>query len=809
MSRLYSSQAVFGFVIAVLSLIATGCGTSANNRYWGKTVAPTNNVLHYVTGSEPESLDPQFGIGQPEARIYMALYEGLVEYEPKTMEPIPGIAEKWETSSDGKQYLFYLRKDAKFSDGTPITAKDVVYTYRRGFDPANAFRNASLGYYIKYSEGFNSDSLFLKKDGKFVLESEIAEEAETPPTTELKPFGADTEFQKSITSKMKLVVVSDLLKRGQDMEKNPKYKAFFRFEGKSIKDAKALVAKINASGTVTDEVKKNIDASVLSACANECSDEAKQNIADALNKTSDGDLLKTDGLVVSDETKGLLGQIEKENKKRADANSEIDKALAEIIEPEKKAEKEKQKKNPITKLFFANRSIIQDAFKDEITAPESVKITKEDIGVEAVDDYTFRLTLSQPAPYFIGLLPHQFFRIVPQHTIEKFGKEWVRPENIVTSGPFKVKEHSPYHQLIVERDANYWDAKTVGLNGIEFYPSEENTTTLNLYKSGKLDAFYNHTVPAAWIDDIKKYKDEYLNHPEVAIEMYTINTKKPPMDNSKVREAFNLAYDRDAYAAYKKVVKPLYYLTPEIFPEYEKAKAKVAAEVAKEKGITTEELLGKYKFNPKRACDLMKESGYKVTPTENGKCKVEGFPVDKININYNTQESNKNAAEFCQAQWKQNLGLTVPLKNMEWKTFLPFVQKLEFEGFARKGWVGDYMDPFTFLELYYKGAGNGNNGWQDDKFDALLDKANNTIEPEKRLEILARAELYALDQNIMFLMITNASNWMKKPYVKHLYPNPGTLHAWKYVYIEQDPAKWDSDVDNIFKDGFEVNKKAE
>ncbi len=155
------------------------------------------------------------------------------------------------------------------------------------------------------------------------------------------------------------------------------------------------------------------------------------------------------------------------------------------------------------------------------------------------------------------------------------------------------------------------------------------------------------------------------------------------------------------------------------------------------------------------------------------------------------------------------MGITVPLKNMEWKTFLPFVQKLEFEGFARKGWVGDYMDPFTFLELYYKGAGNGNNGWQDDKFDALLDKANNTVEPEKRLEILARAELYALDQNIMFLMITNASNWMKKPYVKHLYPNPGTLHAWKYVYIEKDSAKWDTDVDNIFNDGFEANKKAE
>jgi oligopeptide transport system substrate-binding protein len=812
MSRYFSNQAFLGIVVIVLSLISMSCGTSASNRFWGKTTAPTDNILRYVTGSEPESLDPQLGIGQPEARIYMALYDGLVEYDPKTMAPIPAIAEKWETSSNGRQYLFHLRKDAKFSDGKPITANDVTYTYRRGFIPDNAFKNASLGYYIKYSEGFNSGSYFLKNDGKFVLESEVADAKEGEPApakpTESTSFGADTDFQKYITSEMRLIVNSDLLKRGQEIEKNPKLKAYFQFDGKSIKDAKSLIAKINSGGAFADSLKSQIGAETLSACANECSDDAKQRIADALNKASDVGLMSSEGVTVSD-AKGLLKQITDENKKRVDGNAAIDKAVAEIAEPEKKAEKEKQKKNPIAKLFYANRSLIQDFAGESITVPELVAIKGEDIGVEAIDDYTFRLTLNQPAPYFIGLLAHQFFRIVPQQAIDKYGKEWVKPQNIVTSGAFKVKEHSPYHQLIVERDSNYWDAKTVQLDGIEFYPSEENTTVLNLYKAGKIDAFYNHTVPATWIDDIKQYQDEYMNYPEVAIEMYTINTKKPPMDNAKVREAFNLAYDRDAYAAYKKVVKPLYYLSPQIFPDYEKAKTKVAAEIAKEKNITVEQLLGKYKFNPKRACDLMKESGYKVTPGENGKCSVENFPVDKINITYNTQESNKNAAEFCQAQWKQNMGITVPLKNMEWKTFLPTVQKLDYEGFARKGWVGDYMDPFTFLDLYYKGAGNANNGWQDNKYDAMLDDANNTVDAEKRLEKLARAEFYALDQNVMFLMITNATNWMKKPYVKRLYPNPGTLHAWKYVYIEKDPAKWDTNVDNIFNDGFEAYKKAE
>ncbi len=80
-------------------------------------------MLHYISGSEPESLDPAFGTGQPEARIYMALYEGLLEYHPKTMEPIPAIAESWEINKDGTEYLFHLRKNAKFSNGEPITAK--------------------------------------------------------------------------------------------------------------------------------------------------------------------------------------------------------------------------------------------------------------------------------------------------------------------------------------------------------------------------------------------------------------------------------------------------------------------------------------------------------------------------------------------------------------------------------------------------------------------------------------------------------------------------------------------------------------
>ena len=108
--------------------------------------------MRYVSGSEPESLDPQISAGQPEARIYMALYEGLVEYDPKTTVPIPALAERWEVNKDSSELTFHLRRNGRFSNGDPITARDFVYTLHRGLSAKVASRNAALAYYIKYAE---------------------------------------------------------------------------------------------------------------------------------------------------------------------------------------------------------------------------------------------------------------------------------------------------------------------------------------------------------------------------------------------------------------------------------------------------------------------------------------------------------------------------------------------------------------------------------------------------------------------------------------------------------------------------------
>ena len=125
--------------------------------------------------------------------------------------------------------------------------------------------------------------------------------------------------------------------------------------------------------------------------------------------------------------------------------------------------------------------------------------------------------------------------------------------------------------------------------------------------------------------------------------------------------------------------------------------------------------------------------------------------------------------------------------------------KVEYNGFARSGWVGDYMDPFTFLNLFYTPAGDNGTGWWDPEYVKMLDKANSELDQQKRYELLAKAEAYLIEAQPVIPLYTAATNWVKKPYIKGMFPNPQTLHAWKFVYIERDQSKWDYGVPDMNK----------
>ena len=658
MSIFRSGQFRLGVALAALASTIIGCSASASNSpYFGKTDPPPGQILRYVSGSEIESLDPQVGTGQPEARIYMSLFEGLTEFHPQTMEPIPAIAERWEVNSDSSEFVFHLRKNARWSNGDPITAHDFVYSFRRGLSPKLAARYAYIAYYIKYAQPYNEGGVFVrdKQTGEFLPQKEASaatsSEGEPPPAEKVQepppiateyPANAehvdpDTPFHGTMHAPMRLVLPGDEKDRAAALEKYPKLKA--AVAGKNV---------------------------------------------------------------------------------------------------------------------------------------EFVPVQAEDIGVEAVDDHTFRVSLIQPAPFFVGMMSMAYFRVVPQKAIEKYGETaWTQPGNMVSSGAFKLKAWKPYNELVVVRNPMYWDAANVRLDQISFYPLEENSTIMRLYKAGEIEGCLNHTVPNSWIDVIRTKKD-YMDAPEAGNDYYQINTTKPPMTDVRVRKAFNMALDKAAYAQWRKIVKPLTGFVPEgIFKGYPNARGD--------------------QFDPARAKQLLAEAGFK---DGKGNYDPKKFPINEVELTYNTTENNRAVAEFLQAQWKQNLGITVPLKSMEFRTFLQVRAKGDYKGIARDAWGGDYMDPFTFLNLFYVGAENGS-GWHDPKYDAMLDAANRETDPQKRYELFAKAEAYMLEEQPVIPLDTPTVNWMKKPYIKGMYPNPLTLHPWKFVYIEYDQAKWDQGTPNL------------
>ena len=194
------------------------------------------------------------------------------------------------------------------------------------------------------------------------------------------------------------------------------------------------------------------------------------------------------------------------------------------------------------------------------------------------------------------------------------------------------------------------------------------------------------------------------------------------MDDVRVRKAFNMAIDKVGLAAFQRTVKPLTGFAPQgIFPGYPQPAATRSIRRARS------------------GCSPRRDTA---TPTA---ISIRRSFRCRRRAHLQHHESNRQIAEFVQAQWKQNLGLTVPLKNMELKTFLDYRAKLEYKGVARAGWVGDYLDPFTFLDLFtHEPATTARDGRRPSS-SPLLRTANSEQDPKRRYELLAKAEKMLLD----------------------------------------------------------------
>ena len=520
----------------------------------GSCSAPSNvekaideKILHFGLGSEPQYLDPHLANSVSAHNVIIALIEGLVSEDPKTLKPVPGVAEKWDISEDGLVYTFHLRKNAKWSNGDPVTAHDFVYSYKRILNPELASQYASMLHGLKNAREYHEEGLSW--------------------------------------------------------------------------------------------------------------DEAK-------------------------------------------------------------------------------------------------------VGATAIDDYTLQLTLENPTPYFLELLNHYSWFPAHPPTIEKFGAfgkqgtAWTRPGNYVGNGPFTLSDHKVNSVIEVKKNPLYWDAQTVSLEGIRFYPIESADTEERAFHSGFLHL--TQTVSPDRIDFLKENHSDLIHFESyLGTYFYRFNVEEPPFDDVRVRLAFNLATDRQAIV--EKVTKggqlPARCFTP-----------------PGTGGFSPE---SRFRFDPQKAKSLIQEY-----LTEKG---LESLP--KIELKYNTSEGHKKVAEALQGMWKNHLGAEIQLLNMEWKVFLSTIAKRDFS-LARAGWIGDYVDANTFLHMWRTGDGHNNTGWSSTRYDELLELAAQESDTQKRFSYFEECEKLIAENAPILPIYFYVHVTLRSPTVKGWHPTLLDHHPYKYVRLE-------------------------
>jgi oligopeptide transport system substrate-binding protein len=384
------------------------------------------------------------------------------------------------------------------------------------------------------------------------------------------------------------------------------------------------------------------------------------------------------------------------------------------------------------------------------------------VGVKALDAHTLQVRLNAPTPYFIQLMDHQSTYAVHRPTIEKFGKAtdrftpWTRVENIVGNGPFRLADWRLNRRITVEKSDTYWDRDNVGLEGIVFYPTENISSEERMFRVGQLH--YTQTVPLDKIPVYRAMQDSpYVNAPYLGTYYYLLNTHKPPLDDVRVRQALSMAIDRERLnnTVLHGTNLPAWSITPPGTLGYEPPQV--------------------FGYDVARARQLLADAGF-----PDGK----GWPG--LELTYNTSESHLKIAVALQQMWREALNIDVTLVNQEWKVYLDSIDQMDFE-MARRGWIGDYVDPNNFLDLFLCNGGNNNTGFCDPEYDEMvLRRAPQAKTREERFAIFRDAETRLMEQMPIIPIYTYTSNHLIHPSVRGMPPNLMDAVNFKYVSLQPD-----------------------
>ncbi|ONI39619.1 peptide ABC transporter [Candidatus Epulonipiscium fishelsonii] len=389
------------------------------------------------------------------------------------------------------------------------------------------------------------------------------------------------------------------------------------------------------------------------------------------------------------------------------------------------------------------------------------KIGAEEVGVKAIDDSTLEITLKEPISYYIDILSMWVYSPVQQATVEANGDAWsTKAETYVSNGPFKVSEMSISENVVLEKNENYWNADNVKLEKINFRYILDTSTALTAYEAGEVDGIAS--IPPTDYARLRAEDKGVKTYPTYGTIYYLINNGKAPYDNLKVREALNLALDRQLIVdnIVQLDTQPAYSLLP---PGYEID------------GIEITEGRGTFGMSPsaevEKAQQALADAGY-----PNG----ENFPV--LELSYYSDDVVKKVVEAMAQMWETNLNIDVEVSSNEWVLFYEDVMEEDYS-VAAMGLTAYYFHPMGFLTSAKTGDIANLSVYSNPEYDALVEQIKTETDPNKSIELIRQADALVSDDYFLIPLYYKTSDILLHDNIQGAYMNAQATLFFKDTHV--------------------------
>jgi len=383
----------------------------------------------------------------------------------------------------------------------------------------------------------------------------------------------------------------------------------------------------------------------------------------------------------------------------------------------------------------------------------------EELGISLLDEFTMQIVLTGPTPYFLGLLASPVAFPVNRKNIEQFGDRFSKGDQLVSNGPYVLKEWKPRVSIELRKNLNYREADQVIVNKVVYIPTEDRSTEVKQFRANELD--WTNEVPNnqfKWLQ--KHYPNELVVSPWMGSYFLGFNlTQEPFIDNPSLRMALILSIDREIIT--EKVTQfgemPSFALVPP--------------------GID-----GYVPFSPEYADWSQEERDHEARKLYEQAGYSEENPL-RIEIRYNTSDNNKKIVLAIASMWKQVLGVNATLVNEEFRVFLQNREQKVITQVFRAGWISDYNDPYSFLEMFRSEHGRNDYGYSNSTFDALLDEVGTERVRARRERLMFEAERVLMTDHVIVPVFTYVTKRLVNPRLKGWQNNVMDHHPTRYMFM--------------------------